>query len=141
MANIVYTEFLDSLLLNTVDVQNDTLFVGLVNGYVPDKANQFWSQITTEVSGEGYTSPGVQLTSAALVRNDASGLIQFTANDVTWPASTLTATHAIIYKNTGVPSTSVLIACVDFGGTKQSVNGNFSVQWAEGGIFTLSQAV
>lgn len=144
MAHTIFNSFLHSLALQDLNLISDTLKVALMpSSFLADRdANGYWADISTqEVTGEGYSAGGVVLTGAALDRQDASDNVKFTANDVSWVASTLTARYAVIYKDTGDATTSTLIAAIDFGADKSSVNGTFTVQWNADGIFTLSQAV
>lgn len=63
-----------------------------------------------------------------------SAVIWLDADDVTWASSTITARYAVIYKDTGVATTSPLIGFVDFGQDESSSNGNFTIQWSANGI-------
>lgn len=144
MAHTIFNSFLHSFALQDLNLVSDTLKVALMpSSFLADRdANNSWADISIqEVTGEGYTAGGMVLTGTALDRQDASDNVKFTANDVSWVASTLTARYAVIYKDTGDATTSTLIAAIDFGADKSSVNGTFTVQWNPDGIFTLSQAV
>ncbi|HRS26488.1 MAG TPA: hypothetical protein P5140_08120 [Methanofastidiosum sp.] len=143
MAHIVYNEFLYQLAAQTLNLGTDTLKVALLsNAYTPNKDHAYFSDINSnEVTGTGYTAGGALLTGITLTKQDSSDNVKVTGNDVTWVSSTITARYAVIYKATGTPGTSPLILCFDFGTDKQSIDGNFTIEWASEGIFTLSQAV
>ena len=58
----------------------------------------------------------------------------FDADDATWDPSTITARGAVIYKDTGVPTTSPLIAYIDFASDKSSSGDRFKIVWSTTGI-------
>ncbi len=59
----------------------------------------------------------------------------FDAADVSWPAATFTARHAVIHKWTGVASTSPLIAFYDFVSDAVPGGQTFQITWNPSGIF------
>jgi hypothetical protein len=141
--NVTYNEFLAQMLNCELNLTTDTLKVALFPAsYIPDPDQRFWQAIASQqVTGQNYAAGGQLLTGGALAKQDASNNVKFWADDVVWSNSTLTARYAVIYKDTLDPATSPLILCFDFGTDKSSVNGNFTVNWADDGIFTVSQAV
>jgi len=63
----------------------------------------------------------------------------FDAADLTWPASTITARGAVLYKNRGgAASADELICFVDFGVDKTSSSGDFTITWSSEGILNLN---
>lgn len=90
-----------------------------------------------EVSGTGYTAGGVTLANKVVGRDDANDWTRYDADDAIWPNATLTARGAIVYLDTGVASTSTLIAFIDFIVDKSSSAGDFVVQWHANGVFRL----
>lgn len=121
-------------LIESLDLAADTIKVVLVNGYAFSAAHSRRNQITNEVAnGNGYTTGGATLASKTV---SAAGV--FDAADVVWPNSTIGATGAIITKVTGTAANDPLIAYVDFGETKNSDNGNFSIVWNASGILSVS---
>lgn len=52
----------------------------------------------------------------------------------------ITATHAVIYLEEATDAASKLISCIDFGGERESVQGEFSITWDETGIFKVTVA-
>lgn len=138
MSDLIYDKAMAQLLGGLIDLDTDTIKVALVtSAYVPDAAaHNFFSDITNEVSGTGYTAGGATLTTPVI--SESAGTAAFDAADVTWPASTITARGAVIYKDTGVTTTSPLIAYIDFVTDKSSSNGDFTIQWNASGILQLS---
>jgi len=122
-----------------IDMVNDTIKVMLcTSSFTPDVDNMnFKSDITNEVSGTGYTAGGQALASKAWTRDDANDRAYFDAADVQWASSTITARFAVIYKDTGTPTTSPVIGYFDFEADKSSDAGNFTLEWNASGIFDL----
>ncbi len=104
----------------------------LVNGYTQDiDAHSNIGDITGEITGDGYTAGGQALVNKSVARDDTNDLAKYDADDVVW-TGTLSATGAVIYLNG-----STLIAYIDFGELKESLNDNFIIQWHTNGVFTL----
>ena len=60
---------------------------------------------------------------------------------ITFTASgNITATHAVIYLDEALDADSKLISCIDFGGERESVEGEFSITWDASGIFKVTVA-
>jgi len=57
----------------------------------------------------------------------------FTANDVVWEESNITASYAVLYEE----SSDSLLTVVDFEGTESSTNGDFKIEWQNGTIFEV----
>lgn len=131
MANVFYDNGKKNLWNGVIDLSADTIKVMLVtSSYTPSQTtHEYKSSVTNEVTGTGYTAGGVALTSQAVTADTTNHRGKFTADNVTWSTSTITAAGAVIYKSTGTDSTSPLIGYVDFGGNKSSSAGNFTIQW------------
>lgn len=115
-----------------VDWVTDTIKVSLHTvAYTPDQdAHDYYNDVTNEIAaGSGYTAGGETLTSKTLTYDTASNTVRLDAADVTWTFSaSKTFRYAVIYKSTGVASTSVLMGYVDFG-SDQTTSGTFTLQW------------
>ena len=122
------------------DWEDDTIKVMLcTDSYTPDQdAHDYKDDVDNEVSGAGYSAGGATLASCSLTYTAGTNVIKVDADDPTWAASTITARYAVIYKSTGVDSTSPLIAYIDFGEDKSSENGDFTIQWHADGIATIT---
>ena len=117
---------------SVVDFDTDTIKLSLhSSAYVPSYTSHVWfSDVNSEVTGGGYTAGGTAIAGKTLTLN--GGIVTFTGNQVLWTASTTGFTNArygVIYKSTGVATTSRLIAIVDFGVDKTNVGGDFTVVW------------
>jgi len=144
VGNTIYNEFISQLAMQQINLATDSIRVILMAPeYVADTdAHMFLSSIlASEITGVGYTTKGKVLGNVTITKQDLANNVKVTASDVTWANSSLSARYAVLYKDTGDNATSPLILCFDFTATKTSVNGDFTIQWAEDGIFTLSQAV
>lgn len=122
---------------------SDTIKCALMTSdFTPDQDTQeFWGDISAnEAEGTGYTAGGKALTTSAPAYDAAGNTVKLDAEDVVWANSTITATHAVIYKDTGNPATSPLLGYVDFGGSVVNYNGDFTIQWDETGVLKLSVA-
>ena len=126
-----------------IDWLSDTIKVALCTStYSPDQdAHDFFDDITNEVAnGNGYTSGGATLANKTAGYTSGTNVIKFDGDDVSWTTSTITARYAIVYKSSGVASTSPLIAYIDFGADVSSTAGTFQITWDAAGIFTITVA-
>jgi hypothetical protein len=123
-----------------IDLDTDTLKVALVTStYAPNiDTHTKFSDITNEVTGTGYTAGGATLASPTVTMDTTLDKGVFDAADVSWSNSTITARGAVIYKSTGTPTTSPLIAYIDFVSDKVSTAGTFTITWGAGGIINLA---
>ena len=137
MANQIYNSFKKTIGDDTVDWDTDTIKVALVtSSYTPDidTHTDFSTHVTNEVVGTGYTAGGATLTTKAVTIDTANDWAEYTADNVTWSSSTITARGAVVYESTG----GNLICYVDFGTDKSSSNGDFTINWHADGVFKLA---
>jgi hypothetical protein len=98
----------------------------------------FFSSVTNEVSGTGYTAGGATLGSKTRTLDTASDEVRLDAADVSWTTASFTARYAIIYNDTaGASSTDPLLGYVDFGGDETVASGTFQITWAATGVLIL----
>jgi hypothetical protein len=145
MASFIYNSYGKKLFDNStkISLSTDTIKVALTNSsYTPNRyTHYFFDDITNEISGSGYTAGGETLGSVTLTQDDSNDRIIFDAADTTWANSSIpNARYAVIYKSTGTPGTSPLIALIDFGSNRSSSLTTFTIQWNSSGIIrtTLS---
>lgn len=114
----------------------DTIKVALTTStYTPNQdTNAFFSDVTNEITGTGYTAGGATLGSPTSTYDTASDQIRLDAADTTWTSSTLTARIAVVYKSTGTGSTSPVIGWVDFGADQSTSSGTLTITWDATGI-------
>lgn len=118
----------------------DTIKVALcTSSYTPGQdTHQFFSDITNEITGTGYTAGGKAITSPAVTL--ATPDIKFTAANESWAGATFTARYAIVYKDTGTPSTAPLICYVDYGADVVESAGTHLITWDASGVFKITPA-
>lgn len=149
MANsIVYPQFKLRQMGNNgtvVDLDADTIKIILVNSTyaalsdATKRTHEFYGDVDSpdgEVSGTGYTAGGVTLSNKTSAQSSGTYTFDNTV-DPTWASSTITASGAIVYKDTGSAATSPLIAYLDFGGSVASTAATFTVALSASGIFTF----
>jgi hypothetical protein len=94
----------------------------------------FVNDVTNEASGTSYSAGGIVLTTPVVNIDTATNTLTFDAADITTAALSVSCRWAVIYVNTGTPSTSPVIAYVDL---SQGVGGNVTVtgiNWDAAGI-------
>ena len=125
-----------------IDLASDTIRVALVtSSYTPNQdTHTDFDDVTNEVVGAGYVADGEALANKTVTQDDTDNEGVFDADDVVWTTSTITARGAVVYKDTGTPSTSSLIAYIDFGTDKTSTVGTFTITWNAEGILNIADA-
>jgi len=142
MANVVFLEGLKALTNGGIDLDTNTIKVALVtSSYTPDEdSHNAFDDVTNEVSGTGYTAGGATLSNVSLTVDTTNDLLKFDADDVSWADSTITARGAVIYKDTGTGSTSLLICYKDFSTDQESSGADFNLAWHANGILRFIPA-
>jgi hypothetical protein len=121
-----------------IDFLSDTIKVALcTSAYTPNQStHEFFSDVTNEITGTGYTAGGAALTTKTCA---ASALVTtLDADDTSWTTASFTARYAIVYKSTGTSTTSPLIGYVDFGADQTVSAGTFTITWNASGIVSLT---
>lgn len=127
------------------DNSTTTIKIALVtSSYSPNRAtDQYWGTVDGyEVSGDNYTAGGNEVVNKTVTV--ASNTVKFDADEpATWaqsPSGFSNARYAILYKDTGNPATSPLMAYYDFGSDKENIYGDLTLQLDSAGIATLGSA-
>ncbi|KAA3643434.1 MAG: hypothetical protein DWQ07_23255 [Chloroflexi bacterium] len=142
MTSFIYNVCKKSFLDGAIDLNNDTINVALVSSaYAPDKDGDLaYDDLTNEVAQSGgYLTGGKALSNTGVTQDNVNNRASFDGDDVTWETATINARAAVLYKDTGTPSSSTLIAYIDFGQDYQSTGGDFTIQWSSDGIFYLGE--
>ena len=139
MASGVYNQFKTEIMNKVIDLEADTVKVALLdNSHSFDQTAVGWATPDANElsSGCGYTTGGEALASKAVTQESTHG--KFDAADVSWTSATFTAYHAVIYDDTPTSPADPLICSIDFGGAQSVSSGTFTIQWAAGGILTIT---
>ena len=139
---IAYNDGKMKILDGTIDLDSDTIKVSLhTSTYSPDRdAHTFFSDLSNELAGSGgYTAGGGALASKTVSADDTNDRGVFDAADLTWSELTPSAAfrYGVIYKDTGTPSASPLIAYIDFGADQNPSGSDFTIQWHTDGILYI----
>lgn len=122
---------------NLSDSGTDVVVALLDGNHSFDETHDSWADISTNEIADADYSP--QSLSNMSLSHDGAGVVTFDADDVSFGTDvTISADHAVVYDNT--PSTDAdkkLLTHIDFEGTEQSENGEFSITWGANGIFTV----
>ncbi|NDG30375.1 hypothetical protein EB118_09920 [bacterium] len=127
MANIVPDSFKQELFTavhNFSTVAGNTFKLALyttVTGFSASTTNYI---TTNETSGTGYSASGTTLVNSTVTVAQNVSFISF--NNATFSTATLTASCCLIYNTT---QSSKAVVVLDFGGSKTSTNGDFTIQF------------
>ncbi|MBW8012499.1 MAG: hypothetical protein FVQ83_14885 [Chloroflexi bacterium] len=137
-----YNDSKMAILRGWIDLAGSTIKVALVtSSYSPDiDTHDNFDDITNELAASGnYTAGGEALTSKTVVADDTNDRGKFDAADLTWTALTPSAAfrYGIIYRDSGAPSTSRVIAYIDFGADQDPGGSDFTIQWHADGILYI----
>lgn len=131
MANSLYAQGKERTLNKQIDWKADAIKVALVSAdYLPNlDTDTFLDAITAYMLGQSQT-----------LANKSTTRGVFDADDVTWlkVAAGATAKAVVLFKDTGEPGTSPLLAYIDtITGFPVATNGSdVTVQW-DGGAFKI----
>jgi hypothetical protein len=125
-----------------VDWVADTIKVSLHTAtYAPAQdADDFFNDASNEITGTGYTAGGVTLAGKSTSYDPTSNETRLIAGNAIWSSATFTAAIAVVYKDTGVTTTSPLLGWVDFGGNETVTSGTFTIQWDATGVLKIAVA-
>ena len=144
MPSKLYGNFLKQALNKEIDWDSDTIKVALLSSsYTPNQdTHDYFDDVSSyEVTGTGYTTGGITLSSKTSTYDGTNNVIVLDAADVTWSSSTITARYAVVYDDSGASAAAkALIGYVDFGSDQSSTNGNFTITWDSTGIVRITVA-
>ena len=148
MASACYNSGLVKLGTGLIDWDTDTIKLALLtSSYTPNiDSDEFWDDVSAnEVSASGsYPTGGVTLTASATQDNTNDRAV-YDATDLTSGSSITSFTgvfrYGVVYKDTGVDSTSPLICVIDFNANGVSIeSGTLTITFDAAGIFNLTNA-
>ena len=132
-----YMEGVDQRAKGSIVYTTDTIKVALLSSsHTPDLVNHdFFNDITNEVTGTNYTAGGATLASKAVAKNTSLRRSYWQAANVTWSTATISnVKYALLYKSTGVSSTSPLIALLTFASVVSVSASDLVIVWPTEGI-------
>lgn len=135
MASANFTFLTEHLANARINFESDTFKAVLVSS-VPSEANldawDFLNDVNNEITDADYTAGGFAVTAVVSAVDAANDRISVTysAASPTYSNATISAVGCIIYKDTGVDTTSPLAHFVDFLETVSSTNGDFTVTFS-----------
>lgn len=134
----------DSIISSAINLKTDTLKLSLhTSSLTPSEDDdEFFDDLDSEVSTSGSYTAGIAggyaLVSVTVTTNDTSNRGILDAADVSITGASITARYAVIRKDTGVASTSPIIAIIDLGSNITSTAGTFAITWDSAGILYLA---
>ncbi len=114
----IHNHFMHQHDLGNIDLLNDTFKVSLHNAETPnpDTDDNFDDVSATEIALTGYTAGGLTLANKAVTRDDANDRTKWSFDSPQWASiATGSIDTAIVYKDTGVESTSVIVGSIEIG--------------------------
>ncbi len=138
MANIITNAYINDILDELVSLgTGGKLVVRLLQNSAVGNVGvniATWSNLQAfEVTnGNGYTTGGVPLANVSKNNN------KLTANNVQWPASTISARYGVVVDITNAePEDQRVIMIIDFGSLLESTDGIFEIAWGSNGVLGL----
>jgi hypothetical protein len=115
-----------------LDWLSDTVRIALLTaGYTYSADHVFYSDLTDEVTGDGYTAGGQALGTKTLsvATVGTATIVKYDAGDSKWATSTISAYQAVVFKSASETTQSLLLGYLNFGTTVTSTNGDFDVTY------------
>lgn len=142
MASVIPNDAKKSILNNEFNWSGNTYKLGLLtSSHTNDiDTQQYWSDVSAnETSGTGYTAGGATVSGLTATVDDINDIAYLDATDLTFSTVTITFRYGVLYESTGTPSTSKIVAIIDFTGADLACYaGDFAITWATDGIIKLS---
>ena len=133
----LYLKGIEQAFLGNIDCEGDTLKLAYMStSYTPNAGtDQFYSDVSASVASG---APTETLANVDIRIDTGNARVEFDCDDVTESGITTTTDKFIIYKDTGTPATSPLIACIDIAeGTLSPVSGTLAITFNAEGIFAI----
>jgi hypothetical protein len=141
MASLTYNSGKVKIADTSINWASDTIKVALcTSSYTPNQDTHVWfSDITNEVSGTGYTAGGFSLAGKTVTQDNTGNRAIFDATDISQSGVTITAyRYLVVYKSTGVAGTSPLITLIDLGTDYALDTGILAITWSTAGVFNIT---
>ncbi len=122
------TSFKSEILDEQHDLVADTIKIALYTSSASLDASTTAFTTSNEISGTGYSSGGVELTSRTVSTSSTTAF--FDADDPTWTSASFTARGALIYNSS---NSNKAIAVLNFGGDFTVSSGTFRIVFPAAG--------
>jgi hypothetical protein len=126
------TSFKSEILDEQHDLVADTLKIALYTSSASLDASTTAFTTSNEISGTGYSSGGVELTSRTVSTSGTTAF--FDADDPTWTSASFTARGALIYNSS---NSNKAIAVLNFGGDFTVSSGTFRIVFPAAGASAI----
>jgi hypothetical protein len=140
MTSLIFNTGKQELLNGNIDLINDSIKVALMtSGYSPDKdADNYYNELNFQASGTGYNAGGKLLSNKSVLKDDVNDRAEYHADDLVWNMITVSNVKGcVLFKDTGDPASSPLIAYIDFGEEFSKIADDFVISWSSEGILYL----
>ena len=129
--------FRKGLLVANYDMDTDVINMALYNGGAHDQNTGAFTTVN-EASGTGYSTKGVVMATVAQSTDTSNHVSSLDwSTDPSWATSTITAISCMIFDETASsPATDPSCYIGDFGGSKSSSAGTFTVVLPAAGFNT-----
>lgn len=154
MANIVYNDYKSNLITGTAAFSNVATTVAsdfgvllVTSAYSPTETDDVATVLAEEISAVDQTDYARQELTGTQVSLTSNGgnnddVYKVDADDTSFGSSvSLTAAGAVIFKKGATLSDTPasVVTYIDFAGSKQSTNGEFTIVWNADGILNFKQ--
>jgi len=147
MAGGYYGLTLEKQLIDTAgwSLESETLNKTMLvqDAYTPNfDTHNFRDDVTNEPGNSGtYSSGGTIITTTELtIASPAATQVKYSADNLSWTGTTITARGTVTYHTTGSAATDEVIVANTFGSDVTTAGGTFSVTWHANGIFYVDYA-
>lgn len=132
-----YLEFLKGRITAKFDMTTATLKLMLLKAtHTPNlQSHDYVNDVSgDEITGTGYSAGGFTLSGAIPQADTGNNRYLFKLDAVSSAGCTFTWRYAVIYRDTGTPSTSDLMALIDPGALQSLSVATFEIQWNPDGV-------
>ena len=136
-----FNNYKEQLARSGIDWENDTIKVALMTtAYTPNiDTQENWSDVSSnESSGTNYTAGGNTVANITVTQDNVNDRAVVDGDDVVFTNISVSYQYAVMYKDTGTPSTSTLIGYADRGSSVTLSNENIEIRFSATGINTLN---
>lgn len=143
MASLFYNNYYEELgkaFYNETTPTGTVKIALMTTAYTPNAdTHAYYSDLTGELSGGGYTAGGQAVNNLTITQNNTLNRADIDFDPETFSALTAANVNAVVlYKDTGVTTTSPLIAYFEFAEGAQTVNdGSITVTPPVAGVHTI----